>query len=186
MVAHNTEKAVAERLGASGHEAYVATQPAIRVWSNGRKARIDRVVISGLVFIRCTEAERRRLVTLPYIRRFMADRARANDGLAAPPAVIPDDQMATLRFMLGQSDHSVTLSQNHYRPGDKVRVIRGALRGLHGEVIPAAPAAPDPTRKKAARSVADQKKGTPTEVIVRLDILGTARVTIPATDLTPA
>lgn len=181
IVTHNTELAASKRLAALGHETYVASQPTLRIRSNGRKAMIDRVLISSHVFIRCTEAERRRIVTLPYIRRFLVDRTRAVDGLAAPPAIVPDAQLDTLRFMLGQSDHLISITTGHFRPGDKVRVIRGALRGLEGEVLPTSAGA----LRKGGDTESDPKTA-PAEIIVRLDILGTARVSIPATDLTPA
>ncbi len=170
VVTNNNEKAVAGRLADMGHEVFVAMQPTLRVWRNGRKAMVDKVIIPTFVFVRCTEAERRQIVALPYIRRFLADRARAVKGMVAPPAVIAQREIDTLRFMLGQSDYPVELTQSRYRPGDKVRVIRGALLGLEGEVLRPAdgPGAPD------------------AELVVRLDILGAARVTVPLTDIAPA
>lgn len=173
LVNHNAERRVAQRLAEKGYETYVAIQPTLRLTPSGRRRKIDKVMIPSHVFVRCTEAERRLIVTYPYINRFLSDRSRQRNGRVSPPAVIPAVQLDTLRFMLGQSDHPVTLSQSHYRPGDKVRVIRGALRGLEGEVIshPAA-SAPD-------------KEDIDTEIIVRLDLLGTARVFLSPIDLSP-
>lgn len=37
--------------------------------------------------------------------------------------------------MLGQSDVPVTITDRPYKVGDKVRVIRGSLKGLEGEVF---------------------------------------------------
>lgn len=169
IVSNNTERAVAARIGAAGFETYVATQSQIRIWNNGRRARIDRVLIPAHVFIRCTEAERRRLVTDPGIRRFLTDKARRSNGLAAPPAIIPQQQIDTLRFMLGQNDHPIDFTSTPYRVGDKIKVIRGSLRGLEGEVL-SSDTTPSDTR----------------DIIVRLDILGSARVSIPSTDLMPS
>lgn len=169
VVNNNTEKSVAARLEKLGYESFVAKQEVLRVWRNGRKAKVEKVVIPTFVFVRCTEADRHRIVALPYVRRFLSDRARAVNGMVAPPAVISQREMDTLKFMLGQSDYPVDFSQNSYRRGDKVRVIRGALLGLQGEVLqPAATeASPD------------------AELVVRLDILVAARVYVPITDIAP-
>ncbi|MDE7189270.1 MAG: transcriptional regulator, partial [Muribaculaceae bacterium] len=55
------EKKVAESLKESGITSYVATQKEMKVWKNGKRKTIDRVVIPSVVFVHCTEKERRRL-----------------------------------------------------------------------------------------------------------------------------
>lgn len=167
IVNNNSEKLVGERLARLGHESYVAVQQVMRVWRNGRKARTDRVVFPALVFVRCTEAERLKIVRLPYINRFMTDRAAGTSGtLPRPVAVIPQGQIDTLRFMLGQSDIPVTIVDTPYRVSDRVTVVRGGLRGLEGEVV--------------------QTLDGKSEVVVRIDILGSARVLIDTVDLEPS
>ena len=135
LVNHNTEKATSEKLDRLGYENYVAIQQEIKVWRNGKRARIDRVVIPCMVFIRCTEKERREVVKLPFIFRFMTNKAgHVENSLNKPVAVIPDTQMAKLRFMLGNSDTPVSFTNNFHK-GEKVRVVRGPLRTLEGEII---------------------------------------------------
>ncbi|MDE7410017.1 MAG: UpxY family transcription antiterminator, partial [Muribaculaceae bacterium] len=73
IVNHNTEKAVQERLDGLGYETYVAKQTVVRIWKNGRKAKVDKVIIPSLVFVKCTQKERHEIVSLPYIKRFMTD-----------------------------------------------------------------------------------------------------------------
>lgn len=51
-----------------------------------------------------------------------------------PIASIPDEQIDRLQFMLGNSDTPVSFSAIPYKRGDIVRVIRGKLLGLVGEV----------------------------------------------------
>ncbi|MDE6007409.1 MAG: UpxY family transcription antiterminator [Muribaculaceae bacterium] len=172
IVNHNAEKSVAERLNNIGFQTYVATQTHLRLSPSGRKRKVEKVMISSFVFIRCSETDRRKIVTLPYINRFLVDRARAKDGLAAPPAIIPQKEIDTLRFMLGQTEFPVTLTRTEYRPGDRVQVIRGALRGLRGEII-----SDSSTRRTRPSDSA--------ELIIRLDILGTARVAIQPQNLSP-
>lgn len=125
-----SEKTAAEALAKQGYEVYVATQKQMRIWSQRRRRQIDHVVIPSVVFIRCTEAERLRAAYSPYISHYMVNRA---DGRKI--AVIPDKQIERLKFMLGQSDIPVDFVQADYKAGDKVRVIRGSLAGLEGEVL---------------------------------------------------
>lgn len=166
VVNHNTEKAVEERLQKLDYETYVAKQMVIRVWNNGRKAKVDKVIIPSLVFIKCTEKERKEIVTLPYINRFMTNKAgAASAGGPRPLAVIPESQIETLRYMLGQSDIPVSFVDRPLKLGDKVKVIRGSLKGIEGEVIQV-------TEGKA-------------DVVVRVDMIGAAKMTINASEIEP-
>ena len=164
IVGNNREKSVAEKLEALGFESFVASQEELRVWKNGRRKTVDRVLLSAIVFVRCTESERRRIVVnLPYINRFMTDRAAKSDAsLNRPLAVVPDSQMAALRFMLGQSDNPVTFSGD-YVSGQNVRVVRGNLRGLEGEIV----------------SLADGSS----QLVIVIDALGCAKVHINPIDV---
>lgn len=129
------EKTVAEKLRNSGFDCYVASQPELRIWKNGRRKIVDRVVIPSVVFVRCNEAQRRSIVSLPYISRFLVNHTTETGGLNKPVAVVPDEQIAKLRFMLGQSDTPVNFKPSVFRINDNVRVIRGRLAGLEGEII---------------------------------------------------
>ena len=166
IVNNNTEKAAQDRLTKLGYETYVAKQKVIRVWKNGKKARVDKVLLQTLVFIKCTETERKEIVTLPYINRFMTNRTCAStNSLTKPPAVIPQKEIDTLRFMLGQSDVPVSLIDTPYKINDRITVIRGSLKGLEGEVV--------------------ESENGKSEIIVKIDILGCARVVIDTTDIEP-
>ncbi len=129
------EKKVAQYLEEAGVETYVALQKELRVWKNGRRKLIDRVVIPSVVFIRCNETRRRELVELPYINRFMVNRAVVTDSGRRPVATIPAHQLSVLRFMLGQEDHPVRFEPTAFKVTDNVRVIRGKLRGLEGRIM---------------------------------------------------
>lgn len=67
IVKNNTEKSSLERLTKDGYEGYVATQTVFRIWKNGRRAKINHVVLPGLLFVKCSEKERLQIVTFPYI-----------------------------------------------------------------------------------------------------------------------
>jgi len=135
-----SEKATAERLTRLGVENYLPTQDEVRVWRNGRRARVERVVIPSVIFVRCTEPERREIVSLPYINRFMTNKAGSSAVTGGKPlATVSDDEIHRLKFMLGQSDIPVTITDRPYRVGDRARVVRGCLKGLEGEVIAVSP-----------------------------------------------
>lgn len=159
IVNHNAEKGIAAKLDKLGIISYLPLQTEHRVWKNGRKVKIDRVVIPSVIFIRCTEQERRRIVEFPFINRFMINKARNVNGMPTHPlATIPDTQIEKLKFMTGNSDNPVYFYNTPYIKGDRVRVVRGRLSGLEGEV----------------RSIDDKHS----EIIVNLDSLGNARLTI--------
>jgi transcription antitermination factor NusG len=116
------------------------------------------------VFIRCTEEQRLQAAYDPNISRFLTDRAsQSESGNSKRIATIPDAQMERMKFMLGQSDIPVGFTPVRYHNGDKVRVIRGNLAGLEGLVIKAT----------------DNKS----ELVVSVDLLGSAKLTVNTTDL---
>ena len=163
IVGRNTEKACRERLGALGYESYVATQMETRVWRTGQKKQVERVLISNILFIHVTERERLEIVKLPYINYFLTDKAgHTNDFGRHPLAVIPDSQMDMLRFMLYHADSPVSFTSEPLRLGDHIRVVRGQLTGCEGYVA---------------------KDGNQTHLVVRIDFLGSAQVSISSDDL---
>jgi len=164
IVNHNSEKTVAEKLDKLSVANYLPIQTEIRVWRNGRKAKVDRVVIPSVIFIHCTESERKGIVGLPFIFRFMTDKAGSTSESGSKPVVtIPDNQIERLKFMLGQSDILVEVTEKPFKTGDKVRVIRGSLAGLEGEV----------TDLNSAKS----------KLVVALDFFGCARLSIDTVNL---
>lgn len=163
IVRSNSEAEVGRELSARGFKNFVAAQSDVRLMRNGQKKTVNRILIRSKVFVKCTEAERRQIVTLPFISRFMSDRAGTVPGKAGHPlATIPDSQMDSLMFMLGNSESPVSFSQQYFS-GDKVRVARGKLRNLEGEVI----SCPDGSQN----------------LVIRVDLLGSASVIIDPADV---
>lgn len=134
IVNNHSEKSTAEKLTKMGVENYLPTQNEIRVWRTGKRVNVDKVLIPAKIFIRCSEQERRKLVYLPIINRFMTNIAGAHDASSNRPlAVVPEDQIEKLKFMLGASDGDVVFSE-HFAKGQRIEVVRGPLRGLVGEI----------------------------------------------------
>lgn len=135
IVRPNTEFSSQNQLKDLEFNAFVASQPEIRVWRNGRKKKVDRILIRARVFVECTESQRREIVKFPFILRFMTDRATIKENdFSSRFVVIPDDQMKALMFMLGHADKPVSFSEE-YKKGEWVQVVRGKLKGLKGEVL---------------------------------------------------
>ena len=126
------EKKVGERLTKLGIENYVPTQTEIRQWSD-RKKKVERVVIPMVVFVHTDEKTERSLRMHSFIRKILT-----YPGQTAA-AVIPDDQINRLKFMLRQSDSPVEMMERHLEVGDKVHIVRGALQGLEGELCKCVP-----------------------------------------------
>lgn len=135
IVNNRSEKDVARRLTSIGVENYLPVLEEIHLWANGRKARVERVMIPSKIFIRCTERRRRELVNLPYIFRFMTNRSgiRSEAGIR-PIAVVPDHEITQLKFMLGVPGVEVAFTTDFVK-GRMVEVVRGPFRGLVGEIL---------------------------------------------------
>ena len=110
----------------------------------------DTFVISRTQFLDLYE--QKEVLTLGSISRYMVLRGEST------PAVIPDEQMHRFKFMLDYSDETINMSTSPLSPGEKIKVIKGPLSGLQGELV----------------TVNGKSK-----VAVRLTMLGCAFVDIP-------
>lgn len=163
IVPSKHEKKVADRLSLDGYETYVASQPRFRVYSSGRKKWVTQVLIHSKIFIKCTDKERHLILKNPEVLRFMTNPSSAKDSGHRALAVIPNREIETLKFMLGQSEFPVSFQELKLVNGDKVKIIRGSLKGLEGQVV----SSDNPNK----------------EVIVKLELLGCAKVMIPSSEL---
>jgi transcription antitermination factor NusG len=159
IVNNNSERKYGENLQKLGYETYVPIQSEERRSPSGRKRIVERVVLSALVFVYVTELERKEMVKLPYINKFMTNRAgMVNDYNRHPLAIVPNEQINRLKFMLYHSEDPVTIESTPPKLGDRVTVIRGKLKGLVGNVI--------------------QSDEGQAYIVVLLDIIGCAKVKI--------
>ena len=112
----------------------------------------ETVLLPMMVFVHADPKERMAALTLATVSRYMVLRGEGK------PAVIPDDQMARFRFMLDYSEEAICMNYSPLARGKKVRVIKGPLTGLVGELV-----------------ALDGKS----KIAVRLDMLGCACVDMP-------
>ena len=151
LVRMHHEKKVAERLSKMGIDSFVPVQQEIHQWSDRRKI-VETVLLPMMVFVHADPKERMAALTLSTVSRYMVLRGEGK------PAVIPDEQMARFRFMLDYSEEAICMSYSPLARGKKVRVIKGPLTGLVGELV-----------------ALDGKN----KIAVRLDMLGCACVDMP-------
>ena len=138
LVRMHHEKKVAERLSKMGIDSFVPVQQEIHQWSDRRKM-VESVLLPMMVFVHT-------------VSRYMVMRGEST------PAVIPDEQMARFRFMLDYSEEAICMNSSPLARGEKVRVVKGPLTGLVGELV----------------SVDGKSK-----IAVRLNMLGCACVDMP-------
>jgi transcription antitermination factor NusG len=122
------EKRVRDRLTAMGIENFLPVQVEVRQWSDRRK-KIERVLIPMMIFVRVNSREQRTVITEPSVLRYLTLRGEYT------PTEIPAGQMDRFRFMLDCSESAVSFSADDLQPGETVRVIKGSLSGLEGELV---------------------------------------------------
>ena len=145
------ERKTAEKLAAMGIESFVPVREEIHQWSQ-RKKKVMRVLIPQMIFIHATQKERLEALTLASISHYMVLRGEYT------PAVIPDAQMKKFMFMVDYSEETIEMYNSTLEPGQTIRVIKGPLAGLEGELL----------------EIEGKSK-----VFVRLDLLGCAGVDMP-------
>jgi transcription antitermination factor NusG len=84
-----------------------------------------------MVFVRCTELERRNSVSeIPYITRYLTEKPGSYKA-----AIVPDSQMDAFIAMVASAGGEVALIDRPLSPGDLVRVKHGALEGKVAELV---------------------------------------------------
>lgn len=120
------EKSAAAILHSQGIRHYLPLKAEIRQWSDRRQA-VEVPLFSGYLFVRIGTAKNSRLQVLktPGIVSFV--------GNQTGPLPIPQQQIEDIRTVLkAGTPYSI---QSMLRVGDRVRVIRGALRGVEGTLV---------------------------------------------------
>ena len=122
------EKKVRDHLTSLNIDNFLPVQTEIRQWSD-RKKKIERVLIPMMIFVYVDTEEQQRVIRLPSVIRYLVLRGEHK------PTEIPTSQMNSFMFMLDNSENQVNFSSNNLQPGEKIRVIKGSLTGLEGELI---------------------------------------------------
>jgi len=124
--APRAEKMVSERFSQAGIEHYLALQKVKRHWSD-RIKEILVPVIKGYIFVY--------IPTTDFIKVTRVYGAIAFVKEAGMPCAIPDHQIKTLQFMVSNAEEPVEYFNEQYEHGETIRICKGPLEGMTGELI---------------------------------------------------
>jgi transcription termination/antitermination protein NusG len=123
-VKHQHELAARSALELRGFEALAPTYRARRRWSD-RVKEIDVPLFTGYVFCRFAFTERVMVMDVPGIARVVE--------FGGAPAEVSDTEIAAIRIVM---DSKLPVRPWPYlKPGDRVLVQRGPLRGVEGTLL---------------------------------------------------
>lgn len=123
-VKHQHERRAEIALGWKGFEALAPTYRARRTWSD-RSKNLDLPLFSGYVFCRFDFAERIPVLDTPGIARIV--------GFGNGPAPVADEEIAAIKMVV--ASRLPVRPWPHLRPGDRVRIEDGPLRGVEGTLL---------------------------------------------------
>lgn len=151
-VCSHAERTVCQRLVDTGVEAYV---PVIKKRSSRRDriVFIDSILISMYVFFRCGEDRIKSIYRFPGVVDIL--RSAGTRHYAA----IPEIQIESLKILCANAYESLVFKPGQLRPGTRVVISHGKLRGVTGEILS--------TDDSCA------------SLCVRIDMLGCAVVNVP-------
>jgi transcription antitermination factor NusG len=123
-VKHQHERAAEIALGWKGFEALAPTYRARRQWSD-RSKNLELPLFSGYVFCRFDFDERIRVLDTPGVARIV--------GFGNGPAPVADEEIAAIKMVV--ASRLPVRPWPHLRPGDRVRIEDGPLRGVEGILL---------------------------------------------------
>jgi transcription antitermination factor NusG len=120
------EKKVLAELDKQGIESFLPLQKKLRQWKD-RKKWVETPLISGYCFVNIDRKE--------YDRVLQTDNVVCYVTFEGKAAVVPSTQVEDLKKMTRQSDFEVNVSQDNYKPGQKVEIVYGPMVGMQGELV---------------------------------------------------
>lgn len=120
------EKKVLDRLLMDGIEAYAPVQEVKRQWSD-RVKKVTVPVIPSYVFVKTHEGERNQILQDPGVMNFVF--------WLGKPAVIRDEEINRIKFMLDAKTADEQIEFEQYQPGDTIEIESGSFKGETAEVV---------------------------------------------------
>ena len=120
---YGQELKVRDRLAREGVEFFIPTVPA-------KAARKEKALVNNLVFLKATKQEALDLANSGAVRmKYIIDCATRT------LLVVPDKQMEDFRRVLDLSLEDTSISPASLALGDRVKVVKGPLKGVEGHVL---------------------------------------------------
>jgi transcription antitermination factor NusG len=123
-VKHQHERPIEAALAHKGFEAFAPMYRSRRQWSD-RTKEIDLPLFAGYVFCRFPHQAKARVLNTPAIWRMVEFGGR--------PAAVPDADIEAIRTIV--NSRLPVRPWPHLKPGDRVRVEHGPLRGVEGVLL---------------------------------------------------
>jgi transcription antitermination factor NusG len=107
-------------------ETYLPLQRKLRQWSD-RKKWVETPLIAGYLFVRISRKEYDIVLQTNHIVSYVRFEGKA--------AVIPENQIDSLKLMLNQDNIDIDIVQESFEVGQRVEVFAGPLIGLQGKLV---------------------------------------------------
>ncbi|MGK7394252.1 MAG: UpxY family transcription antiterminator [Candidatus Cyclobacteriaceae bacterium M3_2C_046] len=120
-----SEKKADILLKEKGIKTYLPLVTRLKQWSD-RKKKVEEPLIRSYIFVHISEKEYFDVLNTQHVVRFITF-----EGKAAP---IPDNQIETLRKLLA-TDTELEVIDTELEEGDPVKVAKGPLLGMKGELV---------------------------------------------------
>ena len=131
-VAHtrvNQELLIKKKLDELGIENFLPLDEQLRDTPFGRKT-IRVPLIHGMIFIRTDK-----MTSFSLLNEYSLNMVYLKDIEGRGSLVVPDKQMEDFMFLLDFSPEGIEILNKDLKRGDRVRVIKGPLVGLEGELV---------------------------------------------------
>ena len=125
----NQELLIKKKLDELGIENYLPQEELVRETTLGRK-KIRVILIHGLIFVRTDKA-----TSFSLLNDYMLNIVYLKDRENRHSLIIPDKQMEDFMFLLDFSTDGVEVLNKDLKRGDRVKVVKGPLQGLEGELV---------------------------------------------------
>ena len=125
----NQELLIKKKLDTLGIENFLPQEELVRDTPAGRK-KIRVLLIHGMIFIRTDKA-----TSFSLINDHMLNVVYLKDIEGRHSLIVPDKQMEDFMFLLDFSTNGIEVLNKNLKRGDRVRVIKGPLQGLEGELV---------------------------------------------------
>ena len=125
----NQELVIKKKLDELGIENFLPREEQVRDTPFGRKT-IRVLLIHGMIFIRTDK-----VTSFSLLNEYSLNIVYLKDIEGRRSLIVPDKQMEDFMFLLDFSAAGIEVLNKDLKRGDRIRVIKGPLVGLEGELV---------------------------------------------------
>ena len=125
----NQELLIKKKLDELGIENFLPLEEQVQDTPLGRKT-IRVLLIHGMIFIRTDK-----VTSFSLINEYSLNIVYLKDLEGRRSLIVPDKEMEDFMFLLDFSPDGIEILNKDLKRGDRVRVIKGPLQGLMGELV---------------------------------------------------